>query len=396
MLGVSILGSTGSIGNSTLEVISLHPEKYRVIALSAYSDIEQLFVQITKYSPQVAVVVDEAKALQLKKQVKAANLRTEILAGNDSLNIIASHPSAEVVMAAIVGSVGLMPTLAAVEAGKRVLLANKESLVMGGKFFIDKVHTHNAELLPIDSEHNAIFQCLPNDYQKDSSLCLSQLGVEEILLTGSGGPFLNLSPDKLSNVSPEQACNHPNWSMGRKISVDSATMMNKGLEFIEAHWLFNLPVASIKVVIHPQSIVHSMVRYEDGSVIAQMGNPDMKTPIAHAMAFPSRLCAGVAPLDFAQICDFSFQSPDFEQFPNLKLAIDSCKDGQAATTVLNAANEISVAAFLANKIRFTDIYKINETISSRRESISADNLEDILALDQLTRRKTTELLETFH
>lgn len=299
-------------------------------------------------------------------------------------------------MAAIVGASGLMPTLAAVQAGKRVLLANKEALVTSGQIFIDAVEKSGAELLPIDSEHNAIFQCLPEVDQKQQGFCqLIAHGVSKVLLTGSGGPFRTKPISELPSVTPEQACNHPNWDMGRKISVDSATMMNKGLEFIEAKWLFNIEPEQIQVVLHPQSTIHSMVQYVDGSVIAQMGNPDMRTPIAHALAYPQRIDSGVAPLDFFSAASFEFQPADFERYPNLALAIRACSFGQAACTALNAANEIAVDAFLNERIKFTDIYKINETSVNNFVSEKVEKIEDVLRLDNSVRKFAEQILKEY-
>jgi 1-deoxy-D-xylulose-5-phosphate reductoisomerase len=296
-------------------------------------------------------------------------------------------------MAAIVGASGLLPTLAAVKEGKRVLLANKEALVTSGQIFIDAVREFGAELLPIDSEHNAIFQCLPQNAQNNpAELNLASSGIDKILLTGSGGPFRTHSLESLNTVTPDQACAHPNWDMGRKISVDSATMMNKGLEFIEAKWLFNLAADDIQVVLHPQSTIHSMVQYKDGSVIAQMGNPDMRTPIAHALAFPERIQSGVAPLDFFTTASFEFQPVDFEKYPNLALAIHACKSGQGACTALNAANEVAVEAFLDEKIKFTEIFKINETSVNKFVQEEVKNIDDVVALDKAVRKFALSLL----
>jgi 1-deoxy-D-xylulose-5-phosphate reductoisomerase len=297
-------------------------------------------------------------------------------------------------MAAIVGASGLLPTLAAVKASKRVLLANKEALVTSGAIFIDAVKEYGAQLLPIDSEHNAIFQCLPLNAQQNPGTCqLSNDGISKILLTGSGGPFRTLAPELLAEVTPEQACNHPNWDMGRKISVDSATMMNKGLEFIEAKWLFNVEPEDIQVVLHPQSTIHSMVQYKDGSVLAQMGNPDMRTPIAHALAFPQRIASGVQPLDFFTAAAFEFQAVDYQRYPNLKLAIDACKKGQGACTALNAANEVAVDAFLNKTIKFTDIFKINETSVNKFVSQRVECIDEVVALDQKVRVFAQELVK---
>ncbi|WKE64522.1 1-deoxy-D-xylulose-5-phosphate reductoisomerase [Gallaecimonas kandeliae] len=384
MQGVVILGATGSIGDSTLDVIARHPDQYRVVALSAHSNAEKLLALCLRFKPEQAVLVDGAKAPWLAAELKKAGGKTELLVGEAALCEIAAHPDAAQVMAAIVGAAGLLPTLAAVKAGKRVLLANKEALVMSGELFMAAVREHGAELLPIDSEHNAIFQSLPYACQQGQGL--KAHGVTQLLLTGSGGPFRSRELATFGAITPAEAVAHPNWSMGQKISVDSATMMNKGLEFIEARWLFDCPPADIQVVLHPQSIIHSMVRYADGSVLAQMGNPDMRTPIAHAMAYPERIDAGVRPLDFFSLGQFSFEAPDPARYPCLYLAIDACKAGQGATTVLNAANEVAVAAFLAGRIPFTSIAQLVEEALARfgRETVS--DLAGILALDRQGRQ----------
>lgn len=393
---VSILGSTGSIGKSTLDVIARHPERYQVFGLSANSNDALLFEQCVQYRPQMAVMVDKDKARILQGRLKAANCSTQVYAGAEHLVTMVNDSQVDTVMAAIVGAAGLLPTLGAVEAGKKVLLANKEALVMTGELFINKVKQHGATLLPIDSEHNAIFQCLPQSMQDnpmDSNLThldikktdIKKTGIEKILLTGSGGPFLTKSLDEFDSITPAQAVAHPNWSMGQKISVDSATMMNKGLEFIEACVMFNVKPQDIEVVLHPQSVIHSMVQYVDGSVLAQMGNPDMRTPIAHALAYPERIASGVKPFDFFACKDFTFAKPCIERYPNLALAIKACESGQKATTMLNAANEISVAAFLAEKVAFTDIHRINARCLSEQIAIEADSLETVLEVDRLTR-----------
>ena len=392
-----ILGSTGSIGESTLDVIRLHPDKFNIVSLSAHSSVDKLVEQCVEFSPQTVVMVSQEHAQQLALRLTQENLSAiEIKSGTDALVELARSADTDTVMAAIVGAAGLMPTLAAVEAGKRVLLANKEALVTSGAIFIEAVKQSGAQLLPIDSEHNAIFQSLPWQEQGRVGHCqLSQSGISKILLTGSGGPFRALPLDELENVTPEQACAHPNWDMGRKISVDSATMMNKGLEFIEAKWLFNVKADDITVVLHPQSTIHSMVQYQDGSVIAQMGNPDMRTPIAHALSYPERIASGVAPLDFFNTAAFEFQVVDFKRYPNLRLAIDACKSGQAACTALNAANEIAVAAFLDEKIKFTDIYKINETSVKKFVSEQVSNINEVISLDTRAREFAQLLLTNF-
>ncbi|MFT5635429.1 MAG: 1-deoxy-D-xylulose-5-phosphate reductoisomerase [Cognaticolwellia sp.] len=387
MQTLCILGSTGSIGKSTLDVVRLHPEKFDIVSLSAHSNVELIFAQCLEFRPNKVVMVSTKHAKVLASKLVAANLGDiEVTSGTSALEAIAQAPSTDTVMAAIVGASGLLPTLAAVKAGKKVLLANKEALVTSGAIFIDAVKQSGAQLLPIDSEHNAIFQCLPLNAQQQPGYCdLPNEGISKILLTGSGGPFRTWQLDELEKVTPDQACAHPNWNMGRKISVDSATMMNKGLEFIEAKWLFNLEPDDIQVVLHPQSTIHSMVQYKDGSVIAQMGNPDMRTPIAHALSFPQRIESGVAPFDFFAAKSLEFEAVDFDKYPNLKLAIEACKSGQGACTALNAANEIAVDAFLNEKIKFTDIVKINETSVNKFVSEKVTSIEDVVALDNIVR-----------
>jgi 1-deoxy-D-xylulose-5-phosphate reductoisomerase len=390
-----ILGSTGSIGKSTLDVVRLHRDMYIIHSLSANTSVDIMLEQCLEFSPKQVVMVSKIHALKLQQRLIEHSLNIEVLHGEDSLIEIAGSSSTDVVMAAIVGSCGLLPTLSAVKAGKRVLLANKEALVTSGRIFIDAVAQYGAELLPIDSEHNAIFQCLPTQAQKNiSTQNLAGNGISKILLTGSGGPFRTLEPNELEYVTPDQACAHPNWEMGKKISVDSATMMNKGLEFIEAKWLFNLDVDDIQVVLHPQSTIHSMVQYKDGSVIAQMGNPDMRTPIAQALAFPFRIESGVKPFDFFNAAAFEFEKVDFNRYPNLKLAIEACKSGQGACTALNAANEIAVDAFLNKKIKFTDIFKINETSVNKFVSQEVKDIDDVVTLDKRAREFAHSLLMT--
>ncbi|MEW6982613.1 1-deoxy-D-xylulose-5-phosphate reductoisomerase [Colwelliaceae bacterium 6471] len=391
---VCILGSTGSIGTSTLDVIRRHRDKFAVVSLSANSSVDSMFEQCCEFLPQHVVMVSQTHAELLEVRLNAHGLNDiDVSFGAESLIDIAQSPLSDTVMAAIVGASGLMPTLSAVEAGKRVLLANKEALVTSGAIFIDAVKKSGAQLLPIDSEHNAIFQCLPQSAQETPGFCqLSSNGINKILLTGSGGPFRTKSVEQLDSVTPEQACAHPNWDMGRKISVDSATMMNKGLEFIEAKWLFNIDPDDIQVVLHPQSTIHSMVQYKDGSVIAQMGNPDMRTPIAHALAYPERIDAGVASLDFFNTPAFEFEAVDYNKYPNLKLAIDACKSGQSACTALNAANEVAVEAFLNNQIKFTQIIKINETSVKKFVSERVTCIEDVIALDRRVREFAESLL----
>lgn len=382
MQNICILGATGSIGQSTLDVIALHPDKYKVVALTANSSIDKLMTQARQCKPDYLVVADSTLHGEAEAKMFKAGIQAELLSGEDALCFVAQLPVVDTVMAAIVGAVGLMPTLTAVKAGKKVLLANKEALVMCGQLFMQEVEKSGAQLLPIDSEHNAIFQCLPNSFKYGQA---NQSGIAKILLTGSGGPFLSTPISEFDSITPDQACAHPNWVMGRKISVDSATMMNKGLEFIEAKWLFGVDCSDIQIVLHRQSIIHSMVQYCDGSVIAQMGNPDMRTPIAHCLAFPDRIESGVGPLNFAELADFSFTVPDFNRYPNLQLAIEACKAGQYATTALNAANEIAVAGFLDNKIRFTDIAVINRHVVEQIEQQSVDDIAQILSLDQQAR-----------
>lgn len=392
-----ILGSTGSIGTSTLDVVRLHPDKFNVVSLSANSSVEIIFEQCVEFQPEEVVLVSDTHAELLRAKLFTEKIiNINVKSGAKALSDIAESPRVDTVMAAIVGASGLMPTFAAVNAGKRVLLANKEALVTSGAIFMAAVKASGAELLPIDSEHNAIFQCLPEQEQLRVGECkLLEQGISKILLTGSGGPFRTLPLSELSSVTPDQACTHPNWDMGRKISVDSATMMNKGLEFIEAKWLFNIDEDDIKVVLHPQSTIHSMVQYKDGSVIAQMGNPDMKTPIAHALAYPNRIDSGVEALDFFNTPSFEFQDIDFNRYPNLALAISACKSGQGACTALNAANEIAVDAFLNGKIKFTDIYKINETSVNKFVLQQVDNINEVIDLDQQVRLYTLSLLENF-
>jgi 1-deoxy-D-xylulose-5-phosphate reductoisomerase len=394
---VCILGSTGSIGVSTLDVIRLHRDKFDVVSLSANASVDIIFAQCIEFQPKTVVMVSAVHAEQLTARLASESLTSiNVKSGTDALVELASSKHTDTVMAAIVGAAGLMPTLAAVQAGKRVLLANKEALVTSGAIFIEAVKKSGAELLPIDSEHNAIFQSLPWQEQARVGDCqLAQNGISKILLTGSGGPFRTWPVSELEHVTPSQACAHPNWDMGRKISVDSATMMNKGLEFIEAKWLFNVEANDIQVVLHPQSTIHSMVQYKDGSVIAQMGNPDMRTPIAHALSYPDRVESGVAPLDFFNTPSFEFQSVDYAKYPNLKLAIEACKSGQGACTALNAANEVAVAAFLDEQIKFTDIYKINETSVRKFVSEQVSNINEVISLDVRVREFALSIVDNF-
>jgi len=392
-----ILGSTGSIGLSTLDVVRLHPEKFNIVSLSANTNVDLMYEQCLEFRPKDVVLVSKNHAEQLNNRLLANNIKNiKVCSGDNALISLAESEDIDTIMAAIVGSSGLIPTLAAVNKGKRVLLANKEALVTSGAIFIDAVKKSGAQLLPIDSEHNAIFQCLPVQEKDKIGNCeLEKSGISKILLTGSGGPFRTWDVGSLVNVTPEQACAHPNWDMGRKISVDSATMMNKGLEFIEAKWLFNVEPDDIQVVLHPQSTIHSMVQYKDGSVIAQMGNPDMRTPIAHALAYPYRIDSGVKALDFFNTPAFEFQSVDYNKYPNLKLAIDACKSGQGACTALNAANEISVAAFLNKKIKFTEIFKINETSVKKFVSEQVSNINEVISLDKQVREFAQLLVSSF-
>lgn len=382
---VSVLGSTGSIGCSTLDVIARHPDRYQVFALSAHRQVNKLFGQCQQFKPQYAVLTREHDASELRLQLKTAGLNTEVLSGHDALCQIASASEVDSVMAAIVGAAGLLPNLAAVQAGKKLLLANKESLVMAGELFMAEVAKHQAPLLPIDSEHNAIFQCLPADYSASQ-----RRGVRQILLTASGGPFRTLPLDQLAHVTPAQACAHPNWSMGRKISVDSATMMNKGLELIEARWLFDLPADQIEVVIHPQSTVHSMVAYCDGSVLAQLGNPDMRTPIAFGLAWPKRIDAGVAPLNLFEVARLDFSKPCTTRFPALALARQALQTGGTALATLNAANEVAVAAFLGGKIGFTQITQVIDSVLQQQAVHCAKSLDRVLAADAEARRRADQ------
>ena len=384
---LTVLGATGSIGVSTLDVVARHPGRYEIVALSGNSRIDALYGQCLRHRPRYAAVGAAEDARVLGRRLRAAGLATETLHGPAGLELIAALPEVDTVMAAIVGAAGLQPTLAAVRAGKRVLLANKEVLVMAGGFFMGEVRAYGATLLPIDSEHNAMFQSLPADYAGDPD----RTGVSHILLTASGGPFRTTPLALLAQVTPDQACAHPNWSMGRKISVDSATMMNKGLEVIEAHWLFNLPPERIKVVIHPQSVIHSLVQYIDGSVVAELGNPDMRTPIAHALAWPERIAAGVMPLDLPAIAELSFEKPDFERFPCLALAYQALRVGGTAPAILNAANEIAVAAFLEGRLAFPGIAA---TIAATLEvlPVADADLASILAADAMARETASKLV----
>ncbi|ABR88508.1 1-deoxy-D-xylulose-5-phosphate reductoisomerase [Janthinobacterium sp. Marseille] len=381
MQQITILGSTGSVGVSTLDVIARHPDRYSVYALTAQSKVEELAQQCARFKPQVAVVGSAEAAKKLQVLLDAQGLHTQVGYGEAALCAVASAPECDSVMAAIVGAAGLAPTLAAARSGKRVLLANKEALVMSGPLLMEAVAASGAILMPIDSEHNAIFQCMPATCQRTP---LAH-GVEKILLTASGGPFLKRDVNTLDQVSWQEAVAHPKWVMGRKISVDSATMMNKGLEVIEAHWLFDLPAERIEVVIHPQSVVHSMVSYVDGSVLAQLGNPDMRTPIAHALAYPERISSGVPPIDLIQIAQLSFERPDFLRFPCLKLAYDALQAGGSAPAIMNAANEIAVQAFLDSRIGFRAIDQLIARVMDVMPSVAITDIESVFAQDRCAR-----------
>jgi 1-deoxy-D-xylulose-5-phosphate reductoisomerase len=376
-----VLGATGSVGLSTLDVIARHPELYQVFALTGFTRHSELLALCIKHTPQFAVLPTQEAARKLQDDLAVAGLDTRVLVGEGGLCEVASHSQVDTVLAAIVGAAGLRPTMAAVEAGKKVLLANKEALVMSGALFMQAVRQSGAVLLPIDSEHNAIFQCLPVDYARG----LVPVGVRRILLTGSGGPFRETPLGELHGVTPEQACAHPNWSMGRKISVDSASMVNKGLELIEACWLFDARPDQVEVVIHPQSVIHSMVDYVDGSVLAQLGNPDMRTPIAHALAWPVRIDSGVAPLDLFSIGRLDFQAPDEQRFPCLRLARQAAEAGNSAPAMLNAANEVAVAAFLERRIRYPEIASMIDEVLNREAIVALDDLGAVFEVDSKAR-----------
>ncbi|RMN41869.1 1-deoxy-D-xylulose 5-phosphate reductoisomerase [Pseudomonas syringae pv. aceris] len=386
---ITILGATGSIGLSTLDVVARHPTLYQVFALTGFSRLNELLALCIRHTPQYAVVPDQVVARKLQDDLAAAGLDTRVLVGEGGLCEVAADPRVDAVMAAIVGAAGLRPTLAAVEAGKKVLLANKEALVMSGALFMQAVRQNGAVLLPIDSEHNAIFQCLPGDFARG----LGAVGVRRIMLTASGGPFRETPLEQLQNVTPEQACAHPVWSMGRKISVDSATMMNKGLELIEACWLFDARPDQVEVVIHPQSVIHSLVDYVDGSVLAQLGNPDMRTPIANALAWPARVDSGVAPLDLFRIGQLDFQAPDEERFPCLRLARQAAEAGGSAPAMLNAANEVAVAAFLEGRIRYLEIAGIIEEVLDHEPVTAVEGLDAVFAADAKARLLAGQWLE---
>jgi 1-deoxy-D-xylulose-5-phosphate reductoisomerase len=401
--GITILGATGSIGLNTLEVIKQHQDKFKVIALTANRDVDGLNALCLEWLPHYAVMADTQAAEQLEQRLKRAQLPVQVLSGRDGLIKVASLPEIEIVMAAIVGGAGLVPTLAAAQAGKRILLANKEALVMSGQLLLATVFKQGAELLPIDSEHNAVFQCIPpshfnttkdHDHFKTSS-AFADSGISRILLTASGGPFRHYSGEQMQTVTPEQACAHPNWKMGPKISVDSATMMNKGLEVIEACWLFSAQPHQVEVLLHPQSIIHSLVEYIDGSVLAQLGNPDMRTPIAHALGWPERISSDVKRLNLAEIGQLQFEPVDFKKFPCLQLAYDAMLAGGTTTTILNAANEIAVQAFLQKRLRFTDIHRVIEATLSHLTGRIVTQLDLILEEDTRAREFATEIVNQY-
>jgi len=397
MKQVAILGSTGSIGVNTLDVIASHPDQFGVYAITANRNIDLLVQQIQIHKPKVVGLADKSFFTDYQNKIKACAYQPEVLCGSDGLASIASSPGVDIVMAAIVGAAGLAPTLAAARAGKRILLANKEALVVAGDLFMRAIQAGSAELLPIDSEHNAIYQCLPDANQTSSARGnYHQLGVDELVLTASGGPFRNWPIADLKEVTPEQACAHPNWVMGRKISVDSATMMNKGLEVIEAHHLFGMSADKIQVVIHPQSIVHSMVRYSDGSVIAQMGNPDMRIPIAYGLAWPNRMPSGVKALDLQSMAQLDFSAVDAKRFPCLNLAYQAIANGGTSSVALNAANEIAVDAFLNHQISFSDIYHVNLDVLNNYIAQAMQSIEQLQEEDLIVRRSATQILRKYY
>jgi 1-deoxy-D-xylulose-5-phosphate reductoisomerase len=375
---ITILGSTGSIGKNTLDVVSRHQDRFRIAALTANSDVDTLEQQCALWRPEYAAMSHHDSAQQLVERLQARGLDTQVLSGVDGLQRVASLDQVDTVVAGIVGAAGLLPTLAAARAGKRVLLANKEALVMSGRLFMEAVHNNGATLLPVDSEHNAIFQCMPHQQNGEPG----HSGINRILLTASGGPFRTLPLDRFKDITPEQAVSHPNWVMGQKISVDSATMMNKGLEVIEAHWLFDAAQELIEVVIHPQSIIHSMVSYADGSILAQLGNPDMRTPIAHCLGWPERIDSGVEPLDIFDVARLEFEKPDLQRFPCLGLCYQAMREGGSASIALNAANEVAVEAFLQNRIAFTAIAALIENVLDKITKTDANTLDEILAADR--------------
>jgi len=403
VLNITILGATGSIGSSTLDVIGRHPLRYKVHALTANTSVDAMEKLCLQWQPAFAVMKDERSAEELSLRLDQTDTATRVLSGEPGLLQAVQDPAVTCVVAAIVGAAGLVPSLAAARAGKRVLLANKEALVMSGKLFMDAVRENNAVLLPVDSEHNAIFQCMPalsassrlTSHQSSVKIANQQLyaGIERILLTASGGPFREFSAEQLRDATPEQAVNHPNWDMGKKISVDSATLMNKGLELIEAYWLFDMDISNIEVVIHPQSVIHSMVTYNDGSVLAQLGNPDMRTPIAHTLAWPERIDSGVEPLNIFDVAKLEFEKPDLERFPCLRLCYEAVETGGSASIVLNAANEVAVSSFLDGNIGFTDIAAVIEkTLAEARITDDISSLEKILEADAAAREIAEECI----
>lgn len=388
--GICILGATGSIGRSTLDVVGRHPDRFRVVAVTAHSQVEELARLCAECGAGYAAIGDASREAALRVRLRELGCGATVLAGPEGLVEAVCLESVDTVMAAIVGAAGLAPTIAAASAGKRLLLANKEALVMAGALFMEVVRKHNVVLLPIDSEHNAIFQCMPDAGNGGAGV---RPGIRRILLTGSGGPFRARSAGDLANVTPDEACAHPTWAMGRKISVDSATMMNKGLEVIEAHWLFQVPAAAIEVVIHPQSVVHSMVEYVDGSVIAQMGNPDMRTPIAQALAYPARIDAGVGALDLLAIGTLSFEAPDFSRFPALRLAYDALARGGSAPAIMNAANEVAVEAFLRREIRFPDVVNVIEETMQALPAAALGGLAEVVEADARARLQARRAID---
>lgn len=386
---LTVLGSTGSIGTSTLDVVRRHPDAYEIFALSASTQVELMLAQCAEFKPRYAVMASAMHAQDLAEKLQSNGLLTQVLQAQDALEKIASHPEVDAVMGAIVGAAGLSPCLAAAKAGKRLLLANKEALVVGGALFMDTVHTNHCTLLPIDSEHSAIFQCLPEDR------ATWKARIDSLLLTASGGPFRQRDPATLAEITPAQACKHPNFSMGRKISVDSATMMNKALEVIEARWLFDVAPDQIKVVIHPQQIVHSMVQFKDASILAQLGTPDMRVPIACGLAWPERIDSGVAPLDFGSLAGLTFEEADAHRFPGLHLSWQALKAPEGTTAVLNAANEVAVAAFLSNQLRFDRIHAVNLATLEKLQPARPHSVGDLLALNEEARSVATQAIAQF-
>lgn len=386
MKNITVLGSTGSVGTTTLDVIRLHPQRFNVIALTANNQFEKLFEQCNEFKPRYAVLADQTAAEQLALKIDSSDLDTEVLHGESAIIKVAELVAVDYVIAAIVGAKGLLPTLAAVKAGKKILLANKEALVMAGALFKEELASSGAVLLPIDSEHNAIFQCLPGTKHNSDEIV-------KVIITASGGPFRNIAVEQLDTVTPEQACAHPIWKMGRKISVDSATMMNKGLEVIEAHWLFDLPVEKIAVILHPQSTIHSLVEYQDGSMLAQLGNPDMRIPIAYALSWPERIASGASQLDLLRAGKLEFEPVSAERYPCLNLAYQALNAGGTTPTVLNAANEIAVDAFLKQQIRFTDIYPVISEVLEQLDPCTCTDIDNILRYDYLARQKALAIIE---